>query len=309
MKSTLAVLATTLVFPLMLFAQRGSSASSSGGGSSNSSASSVSSSSSSSSSHSSGGSSGSSSSSSNSSSSSSRASSGSSGSRGSGSSNSASSTGSRASATERSGNEARNSGSSQGKSSMVQSKDNSVKGKPSPGTAEAREDHVKRSWLPWKWHSPKPVKNNEEDKKPKCKPGKPCKGEEQVAQNEDIKPVCKPGKPCVCPPGTSLNGKGMCVSTPPATTYNNCTGASPNINSPQTAGRPCALNPAQNNCSGLALEIQREEMELQRTQVARESACAQDPGGQQCVDLTAKYEREALSLEQMKRDYAACLHH
>jgi hypothetical protein len=147
MKSTHAFFATTLLFPLMLFAQpRSSSRSGAGGGGGGSSGSD---------SHSSG--SGSSSSSS-ASGSGSRTSGGSSGSR-----SSSSRGASQISARPHDGTQART---EQGRPKV----------KSLPGTSSVGQEHVKRSWLPWKWHSDKlPRNGNTEEKNLKCKPGKLCK--------------------------------------------------------------------------------------------------------------------------------------
>ncbi len=321
MRSTLAVLSTTLLFPLMLYSQHGSSASSGGSSSSSSSsasssASSLASSSASSSSHSSGGSSSSASSSSSSSSgASSHASSGGSGARDIGSSNHSSnsatsrgsSVGSRSSATQHGGNEARNVNDGRGRSNGIQSRDFNIKGKPVAGNSQARPEHVKRGWLPWKWHSNRPAKK-EGDNKPKCKPGKPCKGEEKLVQADEDKLKCIHGSCKVCPPGYSLNNKGACASNPPSTTYNtDCIGGSPNINN---AGEPCGANSAthtQNSCGALAAQVQQEEMDLQTIGNTRQSACSQNASNQECLDLGARYQREALRLEELRREYQACL--
>jgi hypothetical protein len=176
MKSAHAVLATALLFPLMLFAQHGSSSGSGGGGGAGGSGSS------SSGSHSSGGGGSSSSSSRSASGSGSRASGGNPGSRGSSSRGAH-----QISARQQNGSQART---EQGRK---------VKDKFLLGTSSVRQEHVKRGWLPWKWHSGELGRNdNHEDRNPKCKPGRPCKADEKFTQTSDVKkPVCAPGKPCV----------------------------------------------------------------------------------------------------------------
>jgi hypothetical protein len=272
MKSKYAVLATILLFPLALLAQHGSFGSAGGTSSSSSSGSNTSSSSSSSSgSHASSGGG-------------SSASSGSSGSRGSSSSSSsasrASGGGTRSSDAQHAGNGARNSGTDQAKSNLIQSKDSNAKGKPTPGTPSAGKDQAKRSWLPWRRHPDKLAKKDEQ--KLKCIHG-PCK---------------------VCPTGSSLNSKGVCVSAPQSAAYNCPPGS---FNTGQTAGQPCtSSNLIQNNCSVLASEVQQEERVLSMISSARRPVCAQDPASQECLDLTNGYELELERLQALQAQYEAC---
>jgi hypothetical protein len=233
----------------------------------------------------------------------------------SGSTSSRGSSSSHSSATPPKHNETQSASSGQGKKdSLLQSKDDKVKVKDDtvkdrakPETSSAAKDrgekeHAKRSWLPWKKHSDNLAKNSDrkdkdkdkENKKEKCKPGKPCRDEVKVAQNSEPKtPPCKPGKTCACPAGSSLGKNGRCVTTPP--NNGNCLGT----------GRPCNLN--QNNCNLLAAEIQREELQLERIQTERQSACAQGPSNQECLSLNMDYDRESERLQQLRREYTACL--
>jgi hypothetical protein len=267
MKSAHAVLATALLFPLMLFAQHGSSSGSGGGGGGGSS---------SSGSHSSGGSG-------------SRASGGNPGSRGSSSRGAH-----QIFARQQNGSQART---EQGRK---------VKDKFLLGTSSVRQEHVKRGWLPWKWHSDKLARNdNHEDKNPKCKLGKPCKAAEKFTQTSDVKkPVCAPGKPCVCPAGTSLTKRGMCESAQGAAIYDDCLGGPLNLG--QATGRPC--NSGQNDCSLRAAAILREEMELNRVRSARDSACVQNASSQECRELNIQYQEEQARLNQLRLEYENCMH-
>jgi hypothetical protein len=203
------------------------------------------------------------------------------------------------------------------KNDIVQNKDGQVKDKgkvksdnPSPGKERGEKEHARRSWLPWKKHSDDPGKKgdhkdkekNKDAKKEKCKPGKPCRGEVKVAQADNLKCIHGPCK--VCPPGYFLNKAGVCTTTPPTPTLNCPPGT---IRTGQTVGQPCSGNQGPNNCTALADEIQREELELQRIQNARQVACAQGPSNQECVSLNMDYDREALRLEQLRRDYNICM--
>jgi len=185
------------------------------------------------------------------------------------------------------------------------------KAKPEASTADkdhGGKEHARRSWLPWKRHADDTAKKGDhkerEDKKEKCKPGKPCRSEVRVAQVDEDKVKCIHGPCKVCPPGYSLNKKGACMSAPQNTGYNCPPGT---IRAGQSAGQPCGSNLSQNNCSVLADQIQRQELELQRIQSARRAACSQGPSNQECLDLESEYDLEALRLEQLRREYDACL--
>jgi len=292
MKSNRAILATFLFFPLALFAQHGGTPSS--GGSVNSS--------------SDGGHSSPSSSSGSSAPSHSSAPSGSSthGSSGSGGSRTASNSHSgstqRSSTAQHQQPEAGVPTRVQDKNAVNQSKDSKADKRVDHG---AGKEHTKRSWIPWKRHSDKLAKkDNHEDKKQKCRAGKPCKNETKLAQSKPPKPpVCKPGKPCMCPTGTTANKKGVCTTIDKVPdSYSDCLGGP--VAAGQAAGRPCST--VQNNCSALALQLQREQVELQTIQNARTSACAQSPASQECMNLNNQYQSEVLRMEELRREYEAC---
>lgn len=235
------------------------------------------------------GASGSSSPSSSSTSVSSSSSSSSSGSHASGSSSSASSGGSRGSSSASSGgSRGSNSGGSHSSASSASSHNSnssashvtSKRGTPPPAPPSTRSASTKEHATPEKksvfsffrhpFRKPKPVQSA------KVKRPVPCRK-----------------KPCsVCPPGESLNRKGVCAAPPVVIAHdrNQCRAGT------AWNGVTCA-DYYEDPCASARMAVE----ELRGIQAQMESACASNSSGQECSDLKQRYEQAQQSYESSLR--------
>jgi hypothetical protein len=161
---------------------------------------------------------------------------------------------------------------------------------------EKREAKEKKALTKQKAKDEKALKKQEAKKRKEAKKlaqaeAKPCKG-----------PKCPP-----CPPGSSRNGKGLCVAgfEMPFIRHARTTRCSPGE---YWNGIFCvSASSPRTDCSALEAQLEKEQKNIERLQQATESTCFQSQASAECSQQQTLYQKALARLEELRREYQACL--
>lgn len=115
------------------------------------------------------------------------------------------------------------------------------------------------------------------------------------------RPICK-GKLCPCPSGETSAKNGRCIASVATSDHNLCRRGE------FWNGEGCLSSSlfGSDDCSNLALALNRQSRQSQLTESSRQTSCSRDAAAQECSELTAKSQVETTRYRLLQQQYQRC---
>lgn len=115
------------------------------------------------------------------------------------------------------------------------------------------------------------------------------------------RPICK-GKLCPCPSGETSAKNGRCIASGDTSDHNLCRRGE------FWNGEGCVSSSlfGSDDCSNLALALNRQARQSQLTESLRQTSCSRDAAAQECSELTAKSQVETTRYRLLQQQFQRC---